>query len=199
MNPESPHPDHHMPMAKAGIRAARPANWPCGCCFKLTSAGNPSRKFWTRLWRSRNSKGRTGLYAEELVRGTLEHLTELDGRLSALTTEWASDRQAAVDRNLLRLAAFELAVPTGRPRRRCGQRGGGTGEKIQHRRVRPLRQWRTRRVGSSAARRSLNSCSRERRRRRCRHLSCVPFALSEAEWVAGWAATPEDLRGVAAI
>ncbi len=25
-----------------------------------------------------------------------------------------------------------------------------------------------------------------------------PFTLSEAEWVAGWAATPEDLRGAAA-
>lgn len=53
-------------------------------------------------------EGANRTYTEELVRGTLSHLPELDGRLSALTTEWASDRQAAVDRNLLRLAAFEL-------------------------------------------------------------------------------------------
>ncbi len=53
-------------------------------------------------------EGANRTYAEELVRGTLTHQAELDGRLSALTTEWASDRQAAVDRNLLRLASYEL-------------------------------------------------------------------------------------------
>lgn len=53
-------------------------------------------------------EGANRAYAEELVRGTLNHQKELDERLSALTTEWASDRQATVDRNLLRLASYEL-------------------------------------------------------------------------------------------
>jgi len=46
--------------------------------------------------------------AEELVRGTLDHQDELDARVAALATDWALDRQAAVDRNILRMAAFEL-------------------------------------------------------------------------------------------
>ena len=47
-------------------------------------------------------------FAEELVRGTLSHQMELDRRVAALSHEWALDRQAAVDRNILRLSAFEL-------------------------------------------------------------------------------------------
>ncbi|MDQ2686618.1 MAG: transcription antitermination factor NusB [Armatimonadota bacterium] len=46
--------------------------------------------------------------AEELVRGTREHQNELDARVAALATDWALDRQAAVDRNILRMAAYEL-------------------------------------------------------------------------------------------
>lgn len=47
-------------------------------------------------------------FAEELTRGTRTHQGELDARIAALSTDWAMDRQAAVDRNILRLAAFEL-------------------------------------------------------------------------------------------
>ena len=46
--------------------------------------------------------------AEELVRGTLDHQGELDARVAALATDWAMDRQAAVDRNILRMAAYEM-------------------------------------------------------------------------------------------
>jgi len=53
-------------------------------------------------------EGANRLYSEELVRGTLEHLAEIDGRITALTPDWTPDRQAAVDRNLLRLSAYEL-------------------------------------------------------------------------------------------
>ena len=45
---------------------------------------------------------------EELVRGTLEHQEQIDARVAALATDWALDRQAAVDRNILRLSSYEL-------------------------------------------------------------------------------------------
>lgn len=47
-------------------------------------------------------------FCEALVRGALAHLGDLDGRIRALTPDWTPDRQAAVDRSILRLAAFEL-------------------------------------------------------------------------------------------
>ncbi|HHQ47407.1 MAG TPA: transcription antitermination factor NusB [Acidobacteria bacterium] len=47
-------------------------------------------------------------FANELVDGVLEHLEEIDGRLSHQTANWRLDRLAAVDRNILRIAMFEL-------------------------------------------------------------------------------------------
>ena len=46
--------------------------------------------------------------AEILVRGTLAHQGEIDQTVAALSTDWALDRQAAVDRNILRMSAFEM-------------------------------------------------------------------------------------------
>jgi transcription antitermination protein NusB len=54
-------------------------------------------------------------FAEELVNGVREHQAELDDRLSALITEWDLDRIAAVDRNMLRIGAFELLHLPGIP------------------------------------------------------------------------------------
>lgn len=47
-------------------------------------------------------------FAEELVQGTLEHQKEIDEKLSALSEGWGLNRMAGVDRNLLRMAAFEI-------------------------------------------------------------------------------------------
>jgi len=47
-------------------------------------------------------------YASLLVLGTLEHRDELDAKLSERSEHWRLGRMAAVDRNLLRLALYEL-------------------------------------------------------------------------------------------
>lgn len=47
-------------------------------------------------------------FAMELVQGTLGNLAEIDRRLGELAPEWKIERMAGVDRNLLRLAAFEI-------------------------------------------------------------------------------------------
>jgi N utilization substance protein B len=47
-------------------------------------------------------------FAETLYRGVLEHRTEIDQRLAQVAENWSVERMAAVDRNILRLAAFEL-------------------------------------------------------------------------------------------
>ncbi len=53
-------------------------------------------------------------FMEELVRGTVEKLPEIDARIAATSEHWRLNRMAAVDRNILRLAVFEMsqqAVP----------------------------------------------------------------------------------------
>lgn len=55
-------------------------------------------------------------FAEELVRGVDAHREELDARIARHARNWRMERMAAVDRNVLRIAAFEL-VHTDTPHR----------------------------------------------------------------------------------
>ena len=47
-------------------------------------------------------------FAEELVKGVSEHRAELDGTIARYATNWELDRMAVVDRNILRLSAYEI-------------------------------------------------------------------------------------------
>lgn len=47
-------------------------------------------------------------YATQLVEGTREHLTDIDETLNSLAKEWTVERMAAIDRNLLRMASYEM-------------------------------------------------------------------------------------------
>lgn len=54
-------------------------------------------------------------FAVELVRGVSEQRQELDGLIALHAQDWRMDRMPAVDRNLLRIGAWELLhsdVPT---------------------------------------------------------------------------------------
>lgn len=47
-------------------------------------------------------------FAEPLIRGTLEHQAELDRRIQQYAKNWEMHRMAVVDRNILRLAIYEM-------------------------------------------------------------------------------------------
>jgi transcription antitermination protein NusB len=47
-------------------------------------------------------------YAADLVRGVHEHQERIDGLLAEYAQGWALERMPAVDRNLLRIGAYEL-------------------------------------------------------------------------------------------
>jgi N utilization substance protein B len=47
-------------------------------------------------------------FAEELVRGVLEHRPELDALLGRYATNWKVSRMQVVDRNILRLGIYEF-------------------------------------------------------------------------------------------
>lgn len=47
-------------------------------------------------------------YTVRLVEGVVEHQQEIDGLLTEHAVGWTLDRMPAVDRNLLRLAVFEI-------------------------------------------------------------------------------------------
>lgn len=47
-------------------------------------------------------------YAREVVRGTREHQDEIDRDIVAVAENWDLSRMAAIDRNVLRLALYEM-------------------------------------------------------------------------------------------
>ena len=47
-------------------------------------------------------------YAQLLVEGTREQVAAIDEELNGLSKDWTVDRMAAIDRNLLRMAVYEM-------------------------------------------------------------------------------------------
>lgn len=61
--------------------------------------------FWERMGKARwDVKG----FAKELVSGTYGNLERIDRLISRCTTNWRVERMSAIDRNILRLATYEL-------------------------------------------------------------------------------------------
>ncbi|QBP40938.1 transcription antitermination factor NusB [Paenisporosarcina antarctica] len=52
--------------------------------------------------------GQNDSFYEKLVRGTTEHLTQIDESLKAKLENWSLDRLPKIERTILRLAVFEL-------------------------------------------------------------------------------------------
>lgn len=50
----------------------------------------------------------TRLFADPLIRGAIQHRDAIDGRIKSHAKNWDLHRIAAVDRNILRLAIYEM-------------------------------------------------------------------------------------------
>ncbi len=55
-------------------------------------------------------------FADHLAGGTVDHIEEIDVLLARHAEHWRVPRMAAVDRNILRVATFELLFETQTPR-----------------------------------------------------------------------------------
>lgn len=47
-------------------------------------------------------------FAQQLVKGALEHIEDIDKMISQVSKEWQLNRIANVDRNIMRLAIYEM-------------------------------------------------------------------------------------------
>jgi len=66
------------------------------------------RKDLEEFWSGKTVTGEVRAFTESLVKGTLEKLDDLDTIIEKATENWLLKRMAAVDRNILRFAAYEL-------------------------------------------------------------------------------------------
>jgi len=73
--------------------------------FRPGDAERVLKEFWQD---HPQQSGEIQAFADSLVRGTLEHASEIDRLIASNAAHWSLARIALVERNILRLAAFEL-------------------------------------------------------------------------------------------
>ena len=72
------------------------------------SADDPGEALWY-FWQTQEEvPAATKQFAEELVRGVVANQAVVDEKISRYTEHWELSRIATVDRNILRLAIFEM-------------------------------------------------------------------------------------------
>ena len=60
------------------------------------------------FWKIRTSTDETRARAEQLAAGAQRSVEEIDRAIAAAATNWRLERIAAIDRNILRIGAYEL-------------------------------------------------------------------------------------------
>ena len=67
------------------------------------------------FWQVRTSTDETRAMAERLARGAQKDIERLDEEITRSSKNWRFDRIAAIDKNILRLAVYELLREPGTP------------------------------------------------------------------------------------
>jgi len=68
------------------------------------------------FWKSARAADSTRKFANQLFEGTILQANQIDKLAEKLSENWRLDRLAAVDRNILRLAIYELRAATAPPK-----------------------------------------------------------------------------------
>jgi transcription antitermination protein NusB len=78
-------------------------------------SGNPMASILASFEELLLAPDATREFASRLALGAVDNQGEIDGRLAEQADNWKLDRMAAVDRNILRLAMYELLFATDTP------------------------------------------------------------------------------------
>jgi N utilization substance protein B len=70
--------------------------------------GKVQSKDFEDFWSDKDVSEDIKRFTEDLVRGTIKRLDEIDPIIGKIAENWILKRMAAVDRNILRFAAYEI-------------------------------------------------------------------------------------------
>jgi N utilization substance protein B len=76
--------------------------------FSLDMHGKAEEGQLETFWTLHTAKTSTRLYAESLIKGVLEHQTAIDEQIRGCLVNFSFERLSTVDRNVLRMAVYEL-------------------------------------------------------------------------------------------
>ena len=78
--------------------------------FEVDSTNHPAALVLSQRLQETPLPADGEVFAKQLVMGVLEHRPSLDGLISDIATDWPLEQMALVDRNILRIAIFEITV-----------------------------------------------------------------------------------------
>lgn len=78
--------------------------------YEIDATGHEVDEVLTRQLDSVSLSPENTRFAEHLVRGALENQTKIDAHIRRFAHAWPMQQMAVIDRNILRLAIFEVLV-----------------------------------------------------------------------------------------
>ena len=84
--------------------------------FAIDATGGDVDQAISDFWRELPGDAEGREYADALVRGVRDGAEKLDERIRAASQNWRLERMARIDRNALRLGAYELLTRSDVPR-----------------------------------------------------------------------------------
>lgn len=76
--------------------------------FQLEFDRSPIEAVLSKFWEDKKASSESKDYCSQLIRGVCAQRKEIDAEIQSVSENWRISRMALVDRNILRLAAFEL-------------------------------------------------------------------------------------------
>jgi len=84
--------------------------------YAKEASGNTTPEVIVGFWRETPADAEGRAYGDEIVRGVLAELETLDEWITRASDNWRIERMARVDRNVLRIATYELLRQSDVPR-----------------------------------------------------------------------------------
>lgn len=99
----------------AAYSRSRCREWALQFLYQGEFSQPPDLADLARFWSHFQEEGEPPAYLRELVDGVESHLEELDALMVRYSEHWRLERMTIVDRNILRLAIYELIYQPGIP------------------------------------------------------------------------------------
>ena len=78
--------------------------------YEIDFTGHKAEEVMSRLLAELELSEEPAGFARELVNGVIQHLAEIDQKIRSFAPAWPLEQMPAIDRNILRLAIFEILV-----------------------------------------------------------------------------------------
>ena len=84
--------------------------------YAIEAGESDAERAISEFWRELPGDAEGRLYADDLVRGAMLELAQVDEQIRKASQNWRLERMTRIDRNVLRLGAFELLFKKDIPR-----------------------------------------------------------------------------------